>query len=499
MPMMMGAASRGLVVLACLALVAGAHATKAKSDAFQKDLEALAEDIHQKYNASFSLAVADLDGNVWPVAKGWAFADRSDSGPMTTESIFPAGSTTKPMTAVGILQLVEDGELTLDTPVHEVLDEWLGERGPLSTLMPANDSMINDVVVSELLNMQSGIPDYDNEDIMDWVFENPDDTFTPFDYLAHANCNGSFLFAPGHGDGRAVYSGLGYILAGFIMAAKQNVTWDEMDQTVIFDRLSDADAAVYSNIEFPMTQRCNEVSKDIVGQYRVSDLFAPDGADPSKLPFMNETFSWDPLLVHDGLNNANCGNGYTMGNVVISPSQAARFWVDVMGGKLLNESSIEKMTNATGEMYFDVGGLVNPLPPRDQWEAMNWTAVGPGPIADVHCRYGMGLQHYPISDDPNNPMAPLKARNYTVVGHGGEDWGTAMSVNYIEQLGVSYVFGGNVHNEAKFLFGQNTSMTWNENSKFGDELTSGLVKAILKHEAPKDAAEDVKRTRSADQ
>ena len=96
--MMMGAASRGLVVLACLALVAGAHATKAKShDAFQRDLEALAEDIHQKYNASFSLAVADLDGNVWPVAKGWAFADRSDSGPMTTESIFPAGSATKPM------------------------------------------------------------------------------------------------------------------------------------------------------------------------------------------------------------------------------------------------------------------------------------------------------------------------------------------------------------------------------------------------------------------
>ena len=92
--MMMGAASRGLVVLACLALVAGAHATKSKSDAFQKDLEALAEDIHQKYNASFSLAVADLDGNVWPVAKGWARPDK----PMTTESIFPAGSTTKPLT-----------------------------------------------------------------------------------------------------------------------------------------------------------------------------------------------------------------------------------------------------------------------------------------------------------------------------------------------------------------------------------------------------------------
>jgi len=494
--MMMGAASRGLVVLACLALVAGAHATKSKSDAFQKDLEALAEDIHQKYNASFSLAVADLDGNVWPVAKGWAFADRSDSGPMTTESIFPAGSATKPMTSVGILQLVEDGKLTLDTPVHEVLDEWLGERGPLSALIPANDSMINDVVVSELLSMESGLPDYDDENIMDWVFENPDDTFTPFDYLAQANYNGSFLFAPGHDDGKAVYSGSGYILAGFIMAAKQNVTWDKMDQTVIFDRLSDADAAVYSNIEFPMTQRCNEVSKDIVGQYRVSDLFAPDALDPNKVPFMNETFSWDPLLIHDGLNDANCGNGYTMGNVVISPKQAARFWVDVMGGKLLNESSVEKMMNATGEKFYDAGGPH--APPRDQWKAMDMTALGPGVVQDKHARYGMGVTCGNMSFNPN---IPLKAQKYTSCGHPGEDWGSAMFPGYIKELGVSTAYGMNVHGDV-YNGGQNTSMTWNENNKLSDELFSGLVKVILKHKAPeddKDGVKDVKRTRSADQ
>merc|ERR1711907_478005 len=172
--------------------------------------------------------------------------------------------------------------------------------------------------------------------------------------------------------------------------------------------------------------------------------------------------------------------------------------VDLMGGKLLNESSIETMTNMTGEWFIDVGGL-GVLPPRDQWEAMNLTAVGPGAIADIHARYGMGTLRFPFSDDPNDPMAPLKAHNYTVVGHGGEDWGSAMNVNYIEQLGVSYGFGGNVHGDAGFLVGQNTSLTWNENSKFGDELTSGLVKAILKHKAPKDktdGANDVKRTRS---
>merc|ERR1711907_189316 len=307
-----------------------------------------------------------------------------------------------------------------------------------------------------------------------------------------AKYNGSFLFAPGHGDGKAVYSSLGYILPGFIMAAKQNVTWDKMDQAVIFDRLSDADAAVYSNIEFPMTQSCKEVSKDIVGQYRVSDLFAPDDADPSKLPFMNETFSWDPLLIHDGLNDANCGNGYTMGNVVISPSQAARFWVDLMGGKLLNESSVEKMTNATGEEYYDIGGfhgrLRGFLPPREKWEANNITELGPGIVQDQHTRYGMGVQRGNLSDVPN---IPLKARNYTTVGHGGEDWGTGMFPGYIEQLGVSLAFGTNVHSEV-YNGGQNTSMTWNENNKFMEELNAGVMKVILKHKAPEDDEDGVK-------
>ena len=127
------------------------------------------------------------------------------------------------------------------------------------------------------------------------------------------------------------------------------------------------------------------------------------------------------------------------------------------------------------------------------------TALGPGAIIDRHFHYGLGSMQIPTSGDGTVfSMAPLSARNYTVIGHPGMDWGSSMFQGYIEQLGVSFAFVTNVDG---FVIGvgQNTSMTWNENKKFGDELTSDLMEVILKHKTPKDAAEDVKRTRSADQ
>ena len=99
----------------------------------------------------------------------------------------------------------------------------------------------------------------------------------------------------------------------------------------------------------------------------------------------------------------------------------------------------------------------------------------------------------------SSPSIPLEAQNYTVVGHGGIDWGSAMFPGYIDELGVSYAWGTNVHGDV-YNGGQNTSMTWNENNKLSDELFSGLVKVILKHKAPEDdedGAKDVKRMRGA--
>ena len=169
-----------------LLLLAGPGPAPAVATApFQDQVDALAKEYGRRYNASFAVAVVDANsGSVYEAAHGplrpWS-VDAPGAAPMTAESLFPVGSATKPFTAVAILQLVEAGELSLDTKVHEVVDDWLGE--PLAALIPANNSMIEQVTVGQLLAHTSGLPDYEDENIRAWTLASPKGTFSPFDYI----------------------------------------------------------------------------------------------------------------------------------------------------------------------------------------------------------------------------------------------------------------------------------------------------------------------------
>lgn len=58
-------------------------------------------------------------------AYGWA--DRERHQPLQRDAIFRFYSMTKPITAVALLSLVEDGKLSLETPVHHVLPRFPAE------------------------------------------------------------------------------------------------------------------------------------------------------------------------------------------------------------------------------------------------------------------------------------------------------------------------------------------------------------------------------------
>lgn len=67
------------------------------------------------------LALVTRQATVWSKAYGtsnlWAHT------PATTDTVYLIGSTFKPLASAAVLQLVEAGELELDTPVHEVVPE----------------------------------------------------------------------------------------------------------------------------------------------------------------------------------------------------------------------------------------------------------------------------------------------------------------------------------------------------------------------------------------
>lgn len=80
--------------------------------------------------------------------------------PMTKDAIFQIASMTKPITAIGIMQLQEEGKLSIDDPVENHLPEFKGqmliaEKKPDSVLLKKPSRPIT---IKDLLTHTSGLP-----------------------------------------------------------------------------------------------------------------------------------------------------------------------------------------------------------------------------------------------------------------------------------------------------------------------------------------------------
>lgn len=71
---------------------------------------------------AFSIAVIDNYQIVW--AKAYGVTDVGSNKPVTTKTLFQAGSISKPVAATGALYLVEKGKLSLDEDVNQELKSW---------------------------------------------------------------------------------------------------------------------------------------------------------------------------------------------------------------------------------------------------------------------------------------------------------------------------------------------------------------------------------------
>jgi CubicO group peptidase (beta-lactamase class C family) len=69
-----------------------------------------------------SVAVINQDAVEW--AKGYGLRETGGSQPVTTDTVFQAGSISKPVAAAAALHLVEEGKLSLDQDVNQKLVSW---------------------------------------------------------------------------------------------------------------------------------------------------------------------------------------------------------------------------------------------------------------------------------------------------------------------------------------------------------------------------------------
>ncbi len=158
-----------------------------------------------------SIAVTDHGKLVF--ARGYGYADVAQHQAVTPEHLFRIASISKPITAVAILQLVEQGKLQLDERVVDVL----GFRSELESLEGA-DARLAEITIQQLLEHRGG---WDRDASFDAMFQSvrfakqvgvdpPADQAT----VIKAMLSQKLDFAPGE---RYAYSNFGYCLLGRVI------------------------------------------------------------------------------------------------------------------------------------------------------------------------------------------------------------------------------------------------------------------------------------------
>jgi D-alanyl-D-alanine carboxypeptidase len=142
-----------------------------KNLTFDQKLQKALDDGIETYNGKgISAAVIMPDGEKWVGVSGVSHGTTK----ITAEMRFGAGSIAKNFTGVIMLQLAEEGELTLDDSLYE----WV----------PAYPYVDSTIILRQLLNHTSGLYDViDNHDYWQEIFQNPSRVWTPAEMIIAFN------------------------------------------------------------------------------------------------------------------------------------------------------------------------------------------------------------------------------------------------------------------------------------------------------------------------
>lgn len=161
-----------------------------------------------------ALSIAVIRGRDTLVMKGYGMADIENEVPATPRTVYRIGSVTKQFTSVAIMQLVEQGKLSLDDDVTKYV--------------PNAPTHGRRVLVRHLLNHSSGIPSYtDVGGNLGRIIRQD----LPKDSLIATVKDDSLQFEPGS---HFYYNNTGYFLLGMIIERVTGKPYGEYLHDVLF-------------------------------------------------------------------------------------------------------------------------------------------------------------------------------------------------------------------------------------------------------------------------
>jgi len=167
-------------------------------------VDSLARDfIASKGAPAVSISVVRAGDTI--VMNGWGKADLENDVPATANTVYRIGSITKQFTSSAVMQLVQAGQVALDSSI--------------GIYLPALPTAWRVVTVRQLLNHTSGIPSY--TDIGARWERRWGEEMTP-DTIVALTAADTLWFAPGS---RWRYDNTGYVVLGMLVEKVTGHTW----------------------------------------------------------------------------------------------------------------------------------------------------------------------------------------------------------------------------------------------------------------------------------
>lgn len=243
-------------------------------------------------------AVLSVEGPGWRYARAIGMADPQSGRPVDCAMAFQIGSNTKMMTAAVILQLAEEGRLSVDDPLSAHLPE-------LAARLPHGQA----ITLRQLLQHRAGVFSYTDSA--------PDGTpgiavasmsdqaarqraYTPQDMIDFTIEHGQPAFEPG-AEGKWAYSNSGYVLLGMVIEQLEGLPLDKSFENRIFAPLRMTRSYLWDGIPRPAFGLARSWLKP---------------------PYDVETTDW------------NVSQSWAGGGVISTPADMHKFMAALAGGRL---------------------------------------------------------------------------------------------------------------------------------------------------------------------
>jgi len=348
-------------------------------DQLQVELAALLKHTSDVTGYAITLGYVDATGRDFGMGSGQRDPQGFPTviGGNTTESDrFLFGSGTKPFTAAAVVRLHERGVITsLDDPASKYIDPVLRDLNSSASLTGMLGARAGKVTVRQLIQMQSGIADFDVPALDNKVLVQ--NKCSPYEILQFVEtlkdevceasrsgeCPCRFMCEPGN---CTSYSSTNYVLAGLVLAGATSAAghgasgvpmWQRFDTQVFSETLGlhTNPAMAGSKFSFAVTGKLHEEGLTVAGssiQYGKTELWEQDSS----------------VL------------GFTCGNCIASAHDAARFYYQLLGPtpSIVSAESLKMMKElrtlnagwASGYISYGTGLMVQNISPKqsEEWQ-----------------------------------------------------------------------------------------------------------------------------------